>query len=58
MLKLNPLYAYIQAFGWAMLGRPFPEIEFLAYSLGLTAFVLVTGTIIFIRNEWQFAEIV
>ena len=58
VLKLNPLYAYVQGFGWSMLGQPSPEVGYIAYSVGITLIFLLAGLWVFARTEWQFAEIV
>lgn len=58
VLKLNPLYAYVQGFGWSMLGQPSPELGYIAYSVGITLIFLLAGLWVFARTEWQFAEIV
>jgi lipopolysaccharide transport system permease protein len=58
LYAINPLAGLIDAFRWALLGRPFPNLWLLAISFFTLAVVLVGGVFYFKRMERTFADII
>jgi len=58
LIKLNPVTAVIETFRYGFLGKGSFSWELLGYSIVITAFLLITGTIIFNRVEKNFVDTV
>ena len=55
---LNPMVGVVEGFRWALLGTGEPPYEALAYSLGVSLLMLVSGLFYFRRMERTFADMV
>lgn len=55
---LNPMVGVVEGFRWALLGTGEPPLEALAYSLGVSLLMLVSGLFYFRRMERTFADMV
>ena len=55
---LNPMVGVVEGFRWALLGTTEAPIEALAYSLGVSIILLITGMFYFRRMERTFADMV
>jgi lipopolysaccharide transport system permease protein len=58
LIKLNPVTGVIETFRYGFLGKGSFSWELLGYSTLITAFLLITGTIIFNRVEKTFVDTV
>lgn len=58
LIKLNPVTAVIETFRYGFLGKGSFSWGLLGYSIIITAFLLITGTIIFNRVEKNFVDTV
>ena len=62
LLALNPMTLVVEGFRWALLGQAMPTLQssgwLFALSLGVLAFVLVSGLVYFRSTERTFADIV
>jgi len=58
LVKLNPVTAVIETFRYGFLGKGSFSWELLCYSLIVTVFILITGTIVFNRVEKNFVDTV
>ena len=55
---LNPMAGVVQGFRWAMLGVGQPPTSFLAASVAVALFLLISGALYFRRMERTFADVV
>lgn len=58
IMALNPLTGLVEGFRWAVLGTPQPAPWVLVSALGITALLLVIGTVVFKRLEPRFADVI
>jgi lipopolysaccharide transport system permease protein len=55
---LNPMAGVVQGFRWAILGVGQPPSSFLAASVTVALFLLISGALYFRRMERTFADVV
>lgn len=55
---LNPMVGTIDAFRWAVLGTPAPDLTFLIPSFGMVLLLLVAGGFYFLKAEQRFADVI
>ena len=57
LLGLNPMTGVIEGFRWALLGNTSPPSSMIFASVGVAAFLLVSGALYFRRMEKSFADV-
>ena len=57
ILNLNPMAAAVASFRWALLQTTPPALSTVVPALILTTLILITGSLVFRKNELRFAEI-
>jgi len=57
LYRLNPLYAVVEGFRWALLGTAAPPDWSLAVAVGLVTMLLVTGAFYFRRTERTIVDV-
>lgn len=58
LTSLNPMASMVEAFRWSLLGTTGPDWQFALMSAGVTATLLVGGTLFFNTLERSFADVI
>jgi lipopolysaccharide transport system permease protein len=58
LYSLNPMVGVIEAFRWALLGTPLPDIEFLLVPVVAAVVLLISGALYYERAQQSFADVI
>jgi lipopolysaccharide transport system permease protein len=58
LYTLNPMVGVIEAFRWAVLGTPLPDLEVLAVPIVMSVVLLISGALYYERAQKNFADVI